>query len=82
MDKDDKKIKLNYNIPIGGINIPIDLPGLTGLDNTTGGSAGLFKGAGNTCLTLSEFLNEKWVDYNDGFLLSELIGENGKMKTL
>ena len=82
MDKDNKKIKLNHNINIGGINIPIDIFSLTGLDNTTGGSAELFKGASGTCMTLSGFLEEKWTNYDNGFLLSELIGENGKMKTL
>jgi hypothetical protein len=75
MDKDNKKIKLSHNINISGVNIPIDLSSLTDLDNTTGGSAGLFKGAGGTCLTLSEFLNEKWADYNNGFTLSDLISK-------
>ena len=75
MDKDNKKIKLNHNINIGGGNIPIDLTSLADLDSTTGGSADLFKGAGGTCLTLAEFLEEKWADYNNGFLLSDLISK-------
>jgi hypothetical protein len=82
MDKDNKKIKLNHNINISGVNIPLDLTSLTNLDGTTGGSADLFKGASGNCLTLSEFLDEKWADYNNGFLLSELIGAGGKMKTI
>jgi hypothetical protein len=76
MDKNNKMIKLLFNINILGTNVPINLNSLVDLDNNTGGSAEIFKDSTGTCVTLSSFLEEKLVSPLSGeFTLSDLISK-------
>lgn len=76
MDKNNKMIKLSFNINILGTNVPINLNSLVDLDNNTGGSAEIFKDSSGSCVTLSTFLEEKLVSPLSGeFTLSDLISK-------
>lgn len=76
MDKDNKMIKLSFNINILGTNVPINLNSIVDLDNNTGGSAEIFKDSSGNCVTLSVFLEERLVSpLNAEFTLSDLISK-------
>jgi hypothetical protein len=76
MDKDNKMIKLSFNINILGTNVPINLNTIVDLDNNTGGTAEIFKNSAGSCVTLSSFLEEKLISPLSGeFKLSDLISK-------
>ncbi len=74
MDKNNKKIKISNTVNAGGVNIPIDLGSILGLDGETGGTADLFKDSSGNCTTLSLFLEEKLISPLSGAItLNDLI---------
>jgi hypothetical protein len=76
MDKDNKMIKLSFNINILGTNVPINLNSVVDLDNNTGGTAEIFKDSSGSCVILSTFLEEKLVSpLSAEFTLSDLISK-------